>query len=259
MKSWSVTLTCLVLLPFVQPLVGAGEPVEHSVDILGTRFPAVAVAGDEVTWYWKLAPFNPVMPPDGFRVGYWKLHLAWATDTFEFVAYDVNRHIVGRPYRDGEWAWGYACDPGWAPTYDDGDGWWCGGGNSQHWCVLEPHQRLTMMTLTLRVVDGAPPGPAAPELRHFGFETLVRDPGHDHVLERGQNVLTVELLPGVAGDLNGDGAVDLFDVEPFVLALEDADGYALAWPDCDRLAADVNGDGSVNLFDIDPFVELLAE
>ena len=60
------------------------------------------------------------------------------------------------------------------------------------------------------------------------------------------------------GDLNCDGAVNAFDIDPFVLALTDPAGYAAAWPDCDIMLADCNGDGVVNAFDIDPFVELLT-
>ncbi|MGH6958864.1 MAG: hypothetical protein ACREE7_00120, partial [Dongiaceae bacterium] len=59
------------------------------------------------------------------------------------------------------------------------------------------------------------------------------------------------------GDLNCDGAVNNFDIDPFVLALLDPAAYAAAYPDCDIDLADVNGDGVVNNFDIDPFVELL--
>ncbi len=60
------------------------------------------------------------------------------------------------------------------------------------------------------------------------------------------------------GDLNCDGVLNAFDIDPFVLALSDPAGYAAAYPDCDLSAADVNGDGEVNAFDIDPFVELLS-
>ena len=35
-------------------------------------------------------------------------------------------------------------------------------------------------------------------------------------------------------------------------------GQAEALPDCDYMLADVNGDGAVNTFDIDPFVVLLT-
>lgn len=62
----------------------------------------------------------------------------------------------------------------------------------------------------------------------------------------------------ILGDLNCDGAVNNFDIDPFVLALTDPAAYAAAYPDCDISAADVNEDGAVNNFDIDAFVALLA-
>ena len=60
------------------------------------------------------------------------------------------------------------------------------------------------------------------------------------------------------GDLNCDGVLNAFDIDPFVLALTDPAGYTAAWPDCDINLADCNGDGVINAFDIDPFVELLT-
>ena len=69
-------------------------------------------------------------------------------------------------------------------------------------------------------------------------------------------VLGVEL--GTLGDLNCDGVLNAFDIDPFVLALTDPAGYAAAWPNCDRMLADINGDGVVNAFDIDPFVDLIV-
>jgi hypothetical protein len=60
------------------------------------------------------------------------------------------------------------------------------------------------------------------------------------------------------GDCNCDGAVNVFDIDPFVLALTNPAAYALAYPSCDILSADINGDGVVNAFDIDPFVLLLT-
>ncbi|MCG3125371.1 MAG: hypothetical protein CHACPFDD_00189 [Phycisphaerae bacterium] len=66
------------------------------------------------------------------------------------------------------------------------------------------------------------------------------------------------LTPIIPGDLNCDGSVDGFDIDPFVLALTDPVGYADQHPDCDRFAADMNADGSVNGFDIDPFVAALG-
>ncbi len=59
------------------------------------------------------------------------------------------------------------------------------------------------------------------------------------------------LLPG---DVNCDGLINVYDIDPFVLALTDASAYSAAFPQCDLATADVNGDGGVNAFDIDPFV-----
>jgi parallel beta-helix repeat protein len=60
------------------------------------------------------------------------------------------------------------------------------------------------------------------------------------------------------GDLNCDGSLNGYDIDPLVLALTDAAAYAQQYPACDRMLADVNGDGAVNGYDIDPFVLLLA-
>jgi hypothetical protein len=60
------------------------------------------------------------------------------------------------------------------------------------------------------------------------------------------------------GDVNCDGAVNNFDITPFVMGLRDPDGYETAYPECESLLADINGDGLVNNFDITPFVHLLA-
>jgi hypothetical protein len=69
----------------------------------------------------------------------------------------------------------------------------------------------------------------------------------------------VDVWPEQAtGDMNCDGEVNAFDIDPFVLALTDPDGYAAAWPNCNILNGDINGDGVVNAFDINPFVDLLT-
>jgi hypothetical protein len=59
------------------------------------------------------------------------------------------------------------------------------------------------------------------------------------------------------GDLNCDGLINTFDIDPFVLALVDPTGYASTYPNCDIMSGDVNGDGLINVFDIDPFVECI--
>jgi len=44
--------------------------------------------------------------------------------------------------------------------------------------------------------------------------------------------------------------VDFYDINPFVLALTDPAGYALAYPTCDIMHGDCNGDLLVNFLDI---------
>ena len=53
----------------------------------------------------------------------------------------------------------------------------------------------------------------------------------------------------ILGDVNGDGLVNLLDVEPFV-DLISSGGF--------NAAADINMDGVVNLLDVGPFIELLS-
>jgi len=60
------------------------------------------------------------------------------------------------------------------------------------------------------------------------------------------------------GDMNCDGEVNNFDIDPFVLALTDPEAYAAQFPNCDPMNGDVNNDGALNNFDIDPFVALLT-
>ena len=64
--------------------------------------------------------------------------------------------------------------------------------------------------------------------------------------------------PFEVGDLNCDGVLNAFDIDPFVLALTAPSQYVILYPECDLMLADINGDGFVDAFDIDPFVELLT-
>ena len=60
------------------------------------------------------------------------------------------------------------------------------------------------------------------------------------------------------GDMNGNGAVNAFDIEPFVQALFDRKQYLIDFPDIDPdVTGDINCDGVLDAFDIEPFVELL--
>lgn len=71
-------------------------------------------------------------------------------------------------------------------------------------------------------------------------------------------IILLTLAGALVGDLNCDGSVNFADINPFVLALTDPAGYALAFPNCAIANGDINDDGSVNFGDINPFVALLT-
>jgi hypothetical protein len=101
-------------------------------------------------------------------------------------------------------------------------------------------------TFTL-VSAGSRSGTFAAHALPPGYRWQVEYVGGDVVLTVGERT----------GDLNCDGVVDFFDIDPFVTALVDPAGYAAVFPGCDRRQGDVNDDGMVDFFDIDAFVELL--
>ena len=71
--------------------------------------------------------------------------------------------------------------------------------------------------------------------------------------------LTLVAAGGVTrGDLNCDGAIDSFDIDPFVLALTNPAGYQAQYPNCNIMNGDINCDGAVDSFDIDGFVECIV-
>ena len=66
--------------------------------------------------------------------------------------------------------------------------------------------------------------------------------------------------PGVqtaVGDMNGDGAINSFDIEMFVLALTAPETYTIR-TGLDIVTGDTNEDGDVNAFDIQAFVSMLT-
>jgi hypothetical protein len=114
--------------------------------------------------------------------------------------------------------------------------WWTIDGGGAMWSAGETLQ----LSGTIGQVD------AGPALAGGGFE-----------LTGGFWVVTIG-AGGLRGDLNCDGAVNVFDIDPFVMALTSPAEYAVQFPGCDRMRADINGDGAVNAFDIDPFVVCLT-
>ena len=67
-------------------------------------------------------------------------------------------------------------------------------------------------------------------------------------------------IPSPPGDMNGDGLLNAFDIDPFVVALADPTEYEAQYPNIDRrCAGDINDDGAFDAFDIGAFLEILTE
>jgi RHS repeat-associated protein len=64
-------------------------------------------------------------------------------------------------------------------------------------------------------------------------------------------------LLDVAGDMDCDGVVNPYDIDPFTLAVTNAALYQQQYPDCEILHADLNGDGAVNALDIDYLTDII--
>ena len=76
--------------------------------------------------------------------------------------------------------------------------------------------------------------------------------GGDFELVGGFWAITGDSPPCDPCDMNCDGAVNAFDIEPFL----DLMFSPMPMP-CNTCTGDVNGDGNVDAFDIEPFLECL--
>ncbi len=74
----------------------------------------------------------------------------------------------------------------------------------------------------------------------------------------GSGFLRVKIDIPRPGDMNCDGVVTVSDINPFVMALTDPQGYADAFPDCDILNGDCSDDGQVTVSDVNCFVALVT-
>lgn len=103
--------------------------------------------------------------------------------------------------------------------------------------------------------DFAPTGPAERILYDGDTDARLALPGDDWT----SVPVTPLAAPTLVGDVNCDGVVSYGDINAFVLALSDADGYYAAYPDCRRINADCNADGVATYADINAFVTLLSQ
>ncbi len=88
------------------------------------------------------------------------------------------------------------------------------------------------------------------QLAHAGFSRLL---ANTLAFAAGDGTLVV------LGDMNGDGALDAFDVAPFELALADRTAYAATYPGLDPdVFGDMNFSGELDAFDVSAFEAALA-
>ena len=63
--------------------------------------------------------------------------------------------------------------------------------------------------------------------------------------------------PFSIGDVDCDGNLNAFDIEPFLVALFEPEEYPNRYPNCHITLADINRDGTIDAFDIEAFLDLL--
>ena len=104
--------------------------------------------------------------------------------------------------------------------------------------------------------------PAQPEQYHNSVvadNVTPRDAFGEPVYRPAWRYLMTPATPGLVGDMNCDGNVNLADIDPFTLALINPTGYSAAFPACQINNADANSDASVSGADVAGFVSMLLQ
>ena len=113
----------------------------------------------------------------------------------------------------------------------------------------------TNVTLT------APARPGSPELmafEHWIVDGVAQPEDQTQIIVTSANSNAVAQF-AIVGDMNGDGAFDGADIEPFFLALSNYAAYQAAFPGLNGLKrGDCNGDGALDGADIEAFFVLLS-
>ncbi len=94
----------------------------------------------------------------------------------------------------------------------------------------------------------------------FGASGLAVDSGCNVYIADTENsrVLRFDAPLRLCGDMNCDGELNLADVEAFVLALLDADAFAMTYKGCPVSNGDMNQDGEVDAADVRAFIWLVV-
>jgi hypothetical protein len=80
--------------------------------------------------------------------------------------------------------------------------------------------------------------------------------GPQLVVETAPLAIELTYRKKLVGDLNCDGRIDFFDIDPLIKML--SEGLSLEDILCDPENGDINLDGRTDYFDIDPFIDLLV-
>jgi hypothetical protein len=83
---------------------------------------------------------------------------------------------------------------------------------------------------------------------------LLRDTGSTGYQDSAVFALRMSIVDCDVGDVDADGDIDFFDIDPFVAVLSDPAAASTV----QRCASDADRDGDVDFFDIDPFVAMLG-
>jgi choice-of-anchor B domain-containing protein len=134
--------------------------------------------------------------------------------------------------------------------------------NAGPWVQIALHATgggLSWRTHEISAADLANAG--VPLTANMRLRYTANDGNPQSIVEAGLDAFKIFVLdcepPFAVGDLNCDGTIDAFDIEPFITALVDPNAYPGMYPNCDIDLADINGDGAIDGFDIEPFINLL--
>ena len=127
------------------------------------------------------------------------------------------------------------------------------------WTEIARHSDNRGLAWTHHIITQAELEAAGVELTdQMQLRFTANDAESQSIVEAGLDAFMISTLDCFdIGDVNCDGVIDTLDIEPFLVALFDPQGYEALYPDCDITLADIDGNGIIDALDIEPFLWLL--